>query len=89
MTDVCHARFAHDILTELGYDHMYVETDGGHNDVNRQDGRWFDATAAFFAGKQGYMVNKVRAPFPRRVIAMTPRGNYESFDLKTNGAPYR
>ena len=88
-TDVCHARFADEILTELGYDHMYVETDGGHNDVNRLNGKWFDATAAhFFDGKKGYMVDKVRDPYPTRVIAMTPRGSYERFDPKTNGDPY-
>jgi hypothetical protein len=90
MTDVCHARFADEILTELGYDHMYVETDGGHNDVNRLNGKWFDATKThFFDGKKGYMVDKVRDPYPTRVIAMTPRGSYESFDPKTNGEPYR
>ncbi len=89
MTDVCHARFANDILTQLGYNHMYVETDGGHNDVNRLNGKWFDATKAFFDGKKGYMVDKVRNPYPNRVIAMTPRGSYESFDPKTNGEPYR
>ena len=68
---------------------MYVETDGGHNDVNRLNGKWFDATKAFFDGKKGYMVDKVRNPYPNRVIAMTPRGGYESFDPKTNGEPYR
>jgi pimeloyl-ACP methyl ester carboxylesterase len=89
MTDVCHARFADEILTELGYDHMYIETDGGHNDVNRLNGKWFDATRTyFFDGKKGYLVDKVRDPYPRRVIAMTPRGSYESFDPKTNGDLY-
>jgi hypothetical protein len=90
VTDVSHARFADPILTELGYDHMYIETDGGHYDVNRLDGKWFDVTRAhFFDGKSGYMVDKVRDPLPRRVIAMTPRGSYESFDPKTNGDPFR
>jgi len=86
MTDVRHARFAHEILNELGFDHVYVETDGGHNDVNRRDGKWFDATAPFLTD---FIVDKVRDPYPRRVIAMTPRGNYEMFDPKTNGDPYR
>ncbi len=89
-TDVCHARFAHQILTELAYDHMYIETDGGHNDVNRLNGKWFDATRAhFFDGKKGYMVDKVRDPYPKRVIAMTPRGSYEIIDPKTSGDPFR
>ena len=89
MTDVCHARFAHEILTELGFEHRYVETDGGHNDVNRLDGKWFDATAQFFSGKEGFMVGRVRDPFPKRVIAMTPRGVYEVVDPKTSGDPFR
>ncbi len=88
MTEVCHARFADEILTELGYDHVYVETDGGHNDVNRMDGKWFDATAQFFGGRQGFIVDKVRDPFPQRVIAMTPRGIYETIDPKTSGDPF-
>jgi len=86
MTDVCHARFAHEILGELGFDHVYVETDGGHNDVNRRDGKWFDATAPFVTE---FIVDKVRDPYPRRVITMTPRGSYEIFDPKNNGDPYR
>ena len=89
MTDVCHARFADEILTELGFDHLYVETDGGHGDVNRKDGKWFDATAQFFAGKSGFIVDRVRDPYPKRVIAMTPRGNYELLDPKTSGDPFR
>ncbi len=89
MTDVCHARFADKILTELGYDHLYVETDGGHNDVNRMDGKWFDATGRFFGGRTGFIVDKVRDPYPKRVIAMTPRGNYEILDPKTSGDPFR
>ncbi len=89
MTDVCHARFAHEILTELRYEHLYVETEGGHGDVNRMNGEWFDATAPFFSGQEGYMVDKVRDPYPRRVIAMTPRGNYEILDPKTSGDPFR
>ncbi len=74
MTDVVHSRFARDILTELGFEHDYLETDGGHNDVNRRDGKWFDATAPFFSGREGFMVGRVRDPFARRVTAMTPRG---------------
>jgi poly(3-hydroxybutyrate) depolymerase len=89
MTDVVHSRFAAEILTELGYDHLYVETDGGHNDVNRMDGKWFEATAPFFSGQEGYIVNKVRDPYPPRVIAMTPRGSYEVLDPKTSGDPFR
>ena len=89
MTDVCHARFASEILTELGYEHRYVETDGGHNDVNRMDGKWFGATDEFFLGREGFIVDRVRDPFARRVIAMTPRGIYEEFDPKTSGDPYR
>lgn len=89
MTDVCHARFAHEILTELGFEHIYVETEGGHGDVNRMNGKWFDATARFFAGKTGFIVNKTRDPYPKRVIAMTPRGNYEMIDPKTSGDPFR
>lgn len=89
MTDVCHARFAHEILTELGFDHLYVETEGGHNDVNRRDGKWFDATAGFFRGQKGFLIGKVRDPYARRVTAMTPRGIYEVVDPKTSGDPYR
>lgn len=89
MTDVCHARFAHEILTELGFEHRYVETDGGHNDVNRMDGKWFDAPALYFGGKEGFLVDRVRDPYPKRVIAMTPRGNYEIIDPKTSGDPFR
>jgi len=89
MTDVCHARFAHEILTELGYEHRYVETDGGHNDVNRMDGKWFDASALYFGGKEGFMVGRTRNPYPKRVIAITPRGNYEIIDPKTSGDPFR
>ena len=89
MTDVCHARFANDILSELGYPHLYVETDGGHGDVNRLDGKWFDATAQFFNGRSGFIVDKRRDPYPARVIAMTPRGNYEVLDSKTSGDPFR
>lgn len=89
MTDVCHARFADKILTELGYEHLYVETDGGHNDVNRLDGKWFDATSLFFDGEKGFIVDKVRDPYPKRVIAMTPRGNYETVDPKTSGDPFQ
>ncbi|MCB1062297.1 MAG: hypothetical protein KDN20_05155 [Verrucomicrobiae bacterium] len=89
MTDVSHARFAHEILTELGYDHVYLETDGGHNDVNRLDGKWFSPTDQFYSGKTGYILDKVRDPYPKRVIAMTPRGNYEMIDPKTSGDPFR
>jgi len=89
MTDVCHARFAHEILTELGYNHVYIETDGGHNNVNRLDGKWFSPTDQFFSGKTGFMVDKVRDPYPKRVIAMTPRGIYEMVDPKTSGDPFR
>lgn len=89
MTDVCHARFAHEILTELGYDHVYVETDGGHNDVNRLDGNWFSPTDQFFKGRTGFMVDKFRDPYPTKVVAMTPRGSYEVIDPKTSGDPFR
>jgi hypothetical protein len=34
-------------------------------------------------------VDKVRDPYPKRVIAMTPRGNYEVIDPKTSGDPFR
>lgn len=89
MTDVCHARFAHEILTELGYDHIYVETDGGHNNVNRMNGKWFSPTDQFFKGRTGFMVDKVRDPYPTKVVAMTPRGVYEMIDPKTSGDPFR
>lgn len=86
MTDVCHARFAHEILTELGFEHLYIETDGGHGDVNRMNGAWHDVTSKhFYDGKNGFMVGKTRDPYPKRVIAMTPRGNYEKVDPKTSG----
>lgn len=85
MTDVSHSRFAHEILTELGFEHEYVETDGGHNDVNRLDGRWFDATAPFLTR---FIVDRIRDPYPAMVTAMTPRGSYERIDPKTNGDPY-
>jgi len=89
MTDVCHARIAHAILIDLGYDHLYVETDGGHNSVNRMNGKWFDATRThFFDGKKGYLVGKRRDPFPKKVVAMTPRGSYQSRDPKTYGDVY-
>ncbi len=89
MTDVCHARFAHEILTELDYEHVYLETDGGHNDVNRMNGAWYDATAQFFGDTPDFISDKVRNPYPKRVIAMTPRGNYEMVDPKTSGDPFR
>ena len=89
MTDVCHARFAHEILTELGYEHVYVETDGGHNDVNRMNGEWFEATAQFFGDTPDFITDRVRDPYPKKVIAMTPRGNYEMIDPKTSGDPFR
>ncbi len=89
MTEVCHARFANEILTELGYEHQYIETDVGHNDVNRMNGKWFDAIAKFFGGDKGFVIDKVRDPYPKIVIAMTPRGNYEIIDPKTSGDPFR
>jgi len=89
MTDVSHARYAHEILSELGYEHQYLETEGGHGDVNRLNGEWFDATAPFFSGKEGFIVGRIRDPYAKRVIAMTPRGIYEEVDPKTSGDPFR
>ena len=89
MTDVSHGRFAHEILSELGYPHVYVETDGTHNKVNLRDGKWFSPTDLFYSGKEGWIVDKRRDPYPQKVIAMTPRGNYEIVDPKTSGDPFR
>ena len=89
MTDVCHARFAHEILNELGYDHVYLETDGNHNKINVKDGKWFSPSDEFFSGDKGYILDKRRDPYPKKVIAMTPRGNYEMIDPKTSGDPFR
>lgn len=89
MTDVSHGRYAHEILTELGFDHVYVETDGTHNKVNLLDGKWFSPTDQFYSGKEGWIVDKRRDPYPKSVIAMTPRGNYEMIDPKTSGDPFR
>lgn len=88
MTDVCHGRFAHEILTELGYDHVYVETDGTHNKVNVLDGKWFSPSDQFYSGDKGYILDKRRDPYPKKVNAMTPRGNYEIIDPKTSGDPF-
>ncbi|MCA9143700.1 MAG: hypothetical protein H6823_14345 [Planctomycetaceae bacterium] len=86
LTDVAHARIANEILTDLGYEHLYIETDGGHDDVNFLNGKPVDITRAYFYdGTKGYMVDKVRDPYAKRVIAMTPRGNYESVDPLTSG----
>ena len=89
MTDVCHARFAHEILTELGFNHVYLETDGTHNHVNFRDGKWFSPTDELYSGNAGWIVDKRRDPYPKKVIAMTPRGNYEVIDPKTSGDPFR
>jgi dienelactone hydrolase len=64
MNDVCRARFAHEILTELGYDHVYVETDGTHNQVNLRDGNWFSPSDQFYSSGTGYIVDKVHDPYP-------------------------
>jgi len=89
MTDVCHGRFAHEILTELGYNHAYLETDGTHNKVNLRDGKWFSPSDEFYSGEKGYILDKRRDPYPKKVIVMTPRGNYEMIDPKTSGDPFR
>ena len=89
LTHVAHARIADAILTDLGYDHLYIETDGGHNTVNFLNGKPIDVTRTyFFDGKKGYMVGTSRDPYPERVIAMTPRGIYESVDPLTSGDVY-
>ena len=89
LTDVAHARIADEILTDLGYDHLYIETDGGHNSVNFLNGKRLDITRKyFFDGSEGYMIGKTRNPYPDRVIAMTPRGSYERHDPLTSGDVY-
>ncbi|MDP6114586.1 MAG: alpha/beta hydrolase-fold protein [Planctomycetota bacterium] len=88
-TDVSHARYADEILTDLGYEHKYIETDGGHYSVNLLNGKSVDITKTYFySGTSGYVIGKYRNPFPERVIAMTPRGSYESHDPLTSGDVY-
>ncbi|MEO2015919.1 MAG: hypothetical protein ABGZ53_16285 [Fuerstiella sp.] len=73
-TDVFYARAAHQRLTELSIDHLYVEDDGGHSlrgatDAMSQLPRW--------------MEQYTRDPFAPHVVAISRKGWKSSTDTPT------
>jgi hypothetical protein len=73
-TDVFYSRAAHQRLTELSIDHLYVEDDGGHSirgaaDAMSQLPRW--------------MEKHTRDPFAAHVVAVSRRGWKTSSDTPT------
>ena len=73
-TDVFYSRAAHQRLTELSIDHLYVEDDGGHS--------LRGATVAM-SQLPGWMKQPTRDPFASHVVAVSRRGWKSSTDTPT------